>query len=800
MNILRSSLLRAALAPLSLWSACALAATEHTDAIHATGSVSSQGLGAGCNGPVNALLEAPDGDIYVGGDFSLCGDVSANNIARFDSATQTWTALGDGQSNGVSGVVEAFVLHDGALFVGGSFSKVMPGSSSELSTALARWDGATWSRLAGDSEVNLERVTSLLSSPQGLYLGGRFSVTPTQGEPFGNIALWTGTRFEPIAPGADAAANEVHSIALYQGDVHISGFLNGLNIQGHRPTGGRRLARWSQGSWRVVGSEGGGALEGGISLLALRLTVHEGALFLGGEFSTVDAGAPTPVAANNIARWDGSEWTALSTGVNGRVLALQSSPQGLLVGGRFGSFNGGLQPKLARWTGIAWESLSPLALAGSASEVRALAGSSLGVLVGGRFGWASGASGPRILNHVASLDAGAWTPLGVVGGSGANGPIYALHEHAGELFAAGDFTTIAGVSASHVARHDGSGWHPLGADGSGTNGPVYALASNGSDLFIGGGFSAIQQGTTSTAAGRLARWNGSSLAALGPSVGMDGVVRALLADGPTLIVGGAFSTVGAGGVATPANSIARFDGSTWSVFGSSNFNGVQGEVYALTRWNGELFVGGRFSFALNASGSNALEARSIARWDGSSWSSLGSKGGSGLRYGPAGLGLTPEVHVLRAGADGLYVGGLFHEANAGAPVPVAASSLARWTGSEWQALGGPDQGPVGYVYALHQHEDRLLVGGEFSRIRTAGGQEIASNALAVFGPAGWARSETMAGRGRNREFVYALEGDAVGVHAAGGFGEVRGQPASHLARIDISLFASGFEGDEAPLQ
>jgi hypothetical protein len=796
MNILCSSLLRPALALLCLSPACALATTVSNHGIGLAGSPTTLGLGAGCNGPVNALVEAPDGGIFVGGDFSLCGEVGVNNIARFEPSTRTWSALGNSQFNGVSGQVQTLALHDGALFVGGSFTRVMPGSSTELLTSLARWDGASWSRLSGDSEVDFEQVSSLLSSPQGLYLGGRFSVAPAQGEPFGNIALWTGARFEPIAPGANAAANEVQAIALYNGELHISGFLNGLSIQGHRPTGARRLARWSQGSWRVVGSEGGGALEGGISLLALRLTVHEGALYLGGEFSTVDAGAAAPVAANNIARWDGSAWTALSTGVNGRVIALHSSPQGLHVGGRFGS-GAVSQPKLARWTAAGWVSVSPQALAGQASEVRALAESSQGLLVGGRFGWASGGTGPRVLNHVASIQDAEWAPLGEIGGSGANGPIYALHEHAGDLYAGGEFTTIAGVAASHVARHDGTGWRSLGAEGSGTNGPVYALESSDSDLFIGGGFSAIQQGATSAAASRLARWNGSSLTALGPNVGMDGVVRALLADGSTLIVGGAFSTVGAGGVATPANSIARFDGSTWSVFGSSNFNGVQGEVYALTRWNGELFVGGRFRFALNASGSKALEARSIARWDGSSWSSLGSNGGSGLSYGPPTLGLTPEVHVMQAGADGLYVGGLFHEANAGAAATVPVWSIARWTGSDWQALGGPGQGPIGYVYALHLQGNRLQVGGLFSRVRATDNQDIPSSSIAVFDEDGWTPSATGVGRGQNFEFVAALHGDGESTYAAGRFGVADGQPASHLVRIDLPMFASGFEAEEA---
>lgn len=797
MNVLHLSQLGAALAPLAFWSACALAALPPTH----LGSVASGGLGAGCNGPVNALVEAPDGSLYVGGDFSLCGEVSANNIARFDPSTQLWAVLGNSQANGVNGPVETLALHDDALFVGGAFSQVLPGGSAAFSTSLARWDGSDWSRLAGDAEVHFEEVSSLHSSAGGLYVGGRLSVTPTSGDRFEGVALWTGERFAPIAPGAEASnIGEVHSIALYNGEVHIAGFLNGLSIHGHRPTGPRRIARWSKGSWRVVGSEGGGSLEGGISVLALRLAVHEGSLYLGGEFSTVDAGAAAPVTANNIARWNGSQWSAVGTGVDGRVLALQSSAQGMLAGGRFASAGAVPQSRLARWTGTAWESIASQALGGEASEVRSLAQTQQGVLVGGRFGWANGSPDPQVLNHAAWISAGEWQPLGEVNGTGANGPVYVLREHSGELFAGGDFTTIGGVAARHVARHDGIGWRSLGVAGSGTDGAVYALESSGANLIIGGDFTTVHQGATSAIATRLAGWNGSSLTALGPNVGVDGRVRTLLADGSTLIVGGAFANVSAEGGSIQAGSIARFDGSAWSVFGASGFNGVAGEVLALARWNGELFVGGRFLVALSSSEIDPLEARSIARWNGTRWATLGSDGGAGLRYGPANLGLAAEVHALQAEADGLYVGGMFHEANAGGAVPVPASSIARWTGSQWQALGGPGQGPIGYVFALHLQENQLLVGGLFSHIRVSNDQEIPSNSLAVFERGRWAQATAVVGSGQAFEFVAALQGDIHGIDVAGRFGEAGGRPASHVARIELPMFASGFEAPDAASQ
>ncbi len=84
-----------------------------------------------------------------------------------------------------------------------------------------------------------------------------------------------------------------------------------------------------------------------------------------------------------------------------------------------------------------------------------------------------------------------------------------------------------------------------------------------------------------------------------------------------------------------------------------------------------LYIGGRFT---NAAG--IAEADSIARWDGTNWSALGSNGsGDGASNAP--------VNKLALSGGNLYVGGNFTDA-AG---QVAADYLAVWDGSNWTALG-----------------------------------------------------------------------------------------------------------------
>ncbi len=84
---------------------------------------------------VSALALSHDGNLYVGGYFTTAGGVNANNIARWDPATSSWSPLG----NGMNGIVYALALDDaGNLYAGGEFTTAGGVSANKI----ARWDGA----------------------------------------------------------------------------------------------------------------------------------------------------------------------------------------------------------------------------------------------------------------------------------------------------------------------------------------------------------------------------------------------------------------------------------------------------------------------------------------------------------------------------------------------------------------------------------------------------------------------------------------------------------------------------------
>ena len=299
-------------------------------------------------------------------------------------------------------------------------------------------------------------------------------------------------------------------------------------------------------------------------------------LYAGGWFASAGG-----VSARRIARWDGSTWYPLGTGIFGYqfyvyVSAIAITGTDVFVGGVFSGAEGVPAHCIIRWDGSMWHSLGY----GTNAPVRALAVGSDGVYVGGSFTDAGGVSA----NHIARWDGSTWYPLG----SGTNGIVNSIAISGTELYASGHFTAAGGVSANNIARWNGSTWSPLGSgltDNSYARG--YSVAISGTELYAGGVFTAA--GGVST--NNIARWNGSTWSPLGIGISGDQSMRvsAIAVNGGDLYVGGRFTT--AGGVSV--NNIARWDGASWSPLDS----GLNGPAYAIEPRGNDLIVGGNFTTA-----------------------------------------------------------------------------------------------------------------------------------------------------------------------------------------------------------
>ncbi|KAA0213287.1 MAG: hypothetical protein DYG94_11730 [Leptolyngbya sp. PLA3] len=330
------------------------------------------------------------------------------------------------------------------------------------------------------------------------------------------------------------------------------------------------------------------------------------ALYAGGAFLNFSNFMP----ANYIGKWDGVNWSGLSSGLNGGVSALavydDGSGDALYAGGAFTVAGGAVANRVAKWDGSTWSALGTGIAGGTTPRVFALTvfndGSGDALYAGGRFNNAGGAAATTI----AKWDGSSWSALG----SGMNVEVRALCVYNNALYAGGLFTTAGGTPANYLARWNGSTWSAVGV---GTNGFVRALAvyndGSGNALYVGGHFTSAGGAPASS----IAKWDGSTFSALGAGVVPGGFapgVRALLTfndgspAGTCLYAGGDFAT--AGGVSV--NNIARWDGAAWTALDAGVNHIIEGLGSSGLSGRPALYAGGWFTTA------GPIPADRVARW------------------------------------------------------------------------------------------------------------------------------------------------------------------------------------------
>ncbi|MCC6408602.1 MAG: hypothetical protein IT453_15675 [Planctomycetes bacterium] len=252
------------------------------------------------------------------------------------------------------------------------------------------------------------------------------------------------------------------------------------------------------------------------------------------------------------------------------------------------------------------------------------------------------------------------------------------------LYLGGVFEFAGETEALSIVRFDGTGFQTLpGPAGSDVlaHGYVGVRAfevfddGSGPELYVAGDFDTSlglpQHG--------IAKWDGATWTPVltvtsTQFIGFIGVRDLLVWDdgtGPALYFGGLFDHVNG----APAASVAKYDGSGWSTLGSG-FAGAYVNALAVH----DDGAGPR----LYAGGSNAPSQQNVQRWDGASWSLVTSS-------------FDKEILSLCSHDDGsgtaLYAGGTF---------TAPAFGLARWNGAAWSAVGA---GPQLYAAAIAAHDD-----------------------------------------------------------------------------------------------
>jgi trimeric autotransporter adhesin len=282
-------------------------------------------VGAGCNGFINAFA-VYNSNLYVGGEFTGIGGIAANDIAKWDG--YRWLPVGGGIKDDQYGVY-SLAVYGGILYAGGSFDS----AGGKPIYAIAQWNDTAWSALgtgisAADED---DGVFAMVVYDGKLCIAGDFVVSGGT-----NIALWDGSSMS--APGG-GTLGPVYSLAVYENELYVGGQ---ITQAGGIPA--NCIALWNSVNWSSPDSGIWG--ENGYSIVNA-LTVYNGELYAGGFFDTANG-----VHANCIAKWDGTNWSSVGSGINvgGDIDAMTVFNNSLFVGGGFDSAGGVYTKNIAVYT------------------------------------------------------------------------------------------------------------------------------------------------------------------------------------------------------------------------------------------------------------------------------------------------------------------------------------------------------------------------------------------------------------------------------------------------------------------
>ncbi|HEB52397.1 MAG TPA: hypothetical protein ENI87_03975 [bacterium] len=634
----------------------------------------------GLPGPVDVVTEMPNGELVVSGPYQSYGA----QILRLGPSG--WNAIALPPTGSVATLD---VLPNGDLLVAGA--DLLPGA-----VGIARWDGIAWSTF-GPGLVGPGVVRAKVLANGNVLAYGLFQ--PVYGNPTSHVSIWDGNAWTDLAGGLSRQA--LAAIELANGDLVVGGaFENAGGVLVNQ------VARWDGSAWQAMG--GGLGEGGGLPLRPVRalLELPGGDILAGGDFSTEGDDF------NFVARWDGSAWGGLRAGTGGAIHAVCELGSGeLVVGGSFTAVEGVAARHVALRSNGVWQPL------GAGVDGRVFAICELGngdIVVAGEFLVAGGVAASR----VARWDGVAWHAIG----SGLPDTVHALAvAPGGQLLAHGDF-------ADQVAVWDGVTWNGTGVGGPLSplvtrSGPQQVVTGPGGDVFA-----LVSTNAASPYTNAVARWDGSSWL---PVTG-----GALVQAGPVLVLADGGFLRGLGG------SVLRWDGSQWNILGDY----FDAPVRALAELpDGSIIAGGAFTVqgvGLPPNPTPGTPAQGLARWDGSTWQAYaGEVGGEvdALLWSSRGrlhvvgdywsLGSTPASNF--AAIESTCPGAATTTGSPCNGVALAANSLP-WVGGTFSSTVGntPSSGLVVEVYglqpasapvALPQSTCQLLVTPDLVRFAASAG-------------------------------------------------------------------------------
>jgi hypothetical protein len=216
-------------------------------------------VGSGANGYVRAMAYAPNGYLYVCGEFTSIGGTAANRVAYWNGSS--WNAMGTGFDNTAYDIM---VASDGNVYAVGNDSTIGGVTGAAY---VAYWDGSSWNAMS--SGISATAYCLDQDGAGNIIIGG----TQT-----GYVTKWDGSAFTSLSAPAACWALKVHP----NGTIYA-----GLN-------GDELITQYNGKSWV--------SMAGGITGSAVySIDVdQDGLVWVGGDFTAAGG-----LSVNGLVCWNG---------------------------------------------------------------------------------------------------------------------------------------------------------------------------------------------------------------------------------------------------------------------------------------------------------------------------------------------------------------------------------------------------------------------------------------------------------------------------------------------------------------